>query len=98
MKSIRILLAMSILMSGATLASSSDSWRTLDRQTAKACIAQSGLRQARVGPTTRFSDKIMIDVRPVYGIHLQRHMKGAAAKMLCVYNRKSKRVEVAEFQ
>lgn len=97
MKIATLLLTMSILVAGPVLASSPSSWRILDQKSAKTCIAQSGLRAARVGPVTRFSDRTMIDVRTVKGQYPQKHMKGASAKMLCLYNRKLNRAEVQEF-
>ncbi len=97
MKNAALLLTMSALIVGPVLASSPSSWRTFDQKSAKACIAQSGLRAARVGPVTRFSDRTMIDVRTVEGQYPQIHMKGASARMLCLYNCKLNRAEVQEF-
>lgn len=77
-------------------ASSSDAWAKLDADSAKACITASGFTKAKVSPSTHFSDDAGYDVRVVSGIYPQKHMKGAAGKMLCLYERKSKRVEVQE--
>ena len=88
-----------LLVSGiASLAqaSSPDAWAKLDADSAKACIAASGLTKAKVSTSTHFSDTAGYDVRVVSGIYPQKHMKGAAGKMLCLYGRKSKRVEVQE--
>ena len=88
-----------LLVSGiASLAqaSSPDAWAKLDADSAKACIAASGLTKAKVSASTHFSDAAGYDVRVVSGIYPQKHMKGAAGKMLCLYGRKSKRVEVQE--
>ncbi len=96
MKILSLLLTMSVLVAGPVLASPPSSWRILDQKSAKACIAQSGLRAPRVGPVTRFSDRIMMDVRTVEGRYPQKHMKRASAKMLCLYNRTLNRAEVQE--
>jgi hypothetical protein len=97
--SIRLLAALLFFGGGSVaVASSPAAWRETDRQSEKACIAQSGLRRARVGPATRFSDRILVDARIVSGTYPQRHIKGVKAKMLCLYNRKLKRAEVEELQ
>jgi hypothetical protein len=77
-------------------ASSPDAWAQLDADSAKACVAASGLIKAKVSPSTHFSDAVGYDIRVVSGIYPQKHMKGASGKMLCLYERKSKRVEVQE--
>ena len=77
-------------------ASSPDAWAKLDADSAKACIAASGLTKASVSASSHFSDAAGYDVRVVSGIYPQKHMKGASGKMLCLYGRKSKLVEVQE--
>ena len=77
-------------------ASSSDAWAELDRASAAACVAASGFKDASAEPSVHFSDDIGFDVRVVSGIYPQAHMKGASGKMLCVYGRATKRVEVQE--
>jgi hypothetical protein len=77
-------------------ASSPDAWAKLDADSAKACIAASGFTKAKISASTHFSDAAGYDVRVVSGIYPQKHMKGAAGKMLCLYGRKSKLVEVQE--
>jgi hypothetical protein len=79
-----------------THASSPDAWAKLDAQSAKACIAASGFKNAKVSASTHFSDDVGYDVRMVSGTYPQKHMKGATGKMLCLYSRKSKIVEVQE--
>lgn len=66
-------------------------------KSAAACIKASGLRQPRVGPVVRFSDDAGVDVRTVTGLWPQPHMRGSPpARMLCLYNRRTTRVEVQE--
>lgn len=85
------------LMTGSTAQGATpDKYAALEKRTAAACIAASGLRDGRVGPTVRFSDTVMIDARFVTGAYPQAHMKGEKATMLCLYNRKTKRVETQE--
>ena len=92
-------LATAFMLIGVDLmahASSPDAWAKLDADSAKACIAASGLSKAKVSASTHFSDAAGYDVRVVSGIYPQKHMKGAAGQMLCLYGRKSKLVEVQE--
>jgi hypothetical protein len=77
-------------------ASSTEAWAKLDAESAKACIAASGFTKAKVAPSIHFSDDAGYDVRLVSGTYPQKHMKGAAGKMLCLYGRKTKLAEVQE--
>ena len=77
-------------------ASTPESWAKLDAASQAACIKASGLTSATAAPPTRYSDKLLIDARIIDGMWPQPHMKGAKASMLCLYNRKTKRVEVQE--
>lgn len=79
-------------------ASSPDAWTKLDADSAKACISASGFIKAKISASTHFSDAFGYDVRVVSGIYPQKHMKGAAGKMLCLYGRKSNLVEVQELE
>lgn len=78
------------------LAATPDSYAKLDKASEAACRTAAKLTDATVGPPIRYSDRTGIDARVVTGKWPQPHMKGAAAKMLCLYNRKNKRVEVQE--
>lgn len=78
------------------MAATPASYAKLDKATEAACFKAANLTAAIVGPAIRFSDKASIDARIVTGTWPQPHMKGATAQMLCLYNRKNKRVEVQE--
>jgi heat shock protein HslJ len=73
-----------------------DSYAKLDITTEAACLKAANLQAATVGPPVRYSDRTGIDARVVEGAWPQPHMKGARTRLLCLYNRKSKRVEVQE--
>jgi heat shock protein HslJ len=88
--------AATLMTSAVTFASAPDKWAKVDGASQIACLKAAGLNEARVGPPIRFSDKVMVDSRVVEGIWPQPHMNGAEARMLCLYNRKNKRVEVQE--
>ena len=88
--------AVPMFMAVAANASSSASFARLDDASSAACLRASGLRDAKVGAVTRFSDRAGMDARLVTGIWPQPHMKAALATMLCLYNRRSKTAEVNE--
>ncbi|RDV07279.1 META domain-containing protein [Sphingorhabdus pulchriflava] len=77
-------------------ASTSKSWMQVDKASRAACLKAASLNDAVTGPPIRYSDRLLIDARVVTGTWPQPHMKGAKAKMLCLYHRRSKRVEVQE--
>lgn len=89
-------LAAVMLLAVPATAATPDSYAALDKASQAACLKAANLKDATVGPATRFSDKLMIDARMVEGTAPQPHMKNARVKMLCLYNRKSKRVEAQE--
>jgi hypothetical protein len=97
-KIVPLFLMLSVLTADPAPASSPSSWRALDQKSAKACISKSNLRQARIGPATRFSDRMMVDARIIEGKYRQRHMNGASVRVLCLYNRKLNRAEVQELK
>jgi heat shock protein HslJ len=88
--------AAAILLAAPATAATPDAWAKLDKASEAACLKASNLGGATIGPPIRYSDRTGVDARVVTGTWLQPHMKGAKAKMLCLYNRKSKRVEVQE--
>ena len=90
------LAATMVLAAGAAHAATPASYAALDRASAAACLKAAALRNATAGPVTRFSDRAGMDARVVTGIAPQPHMKGASATMLCLYDRRGKRAEVAE--
>jgi heat shock protein HslJ len=77
-------------------AATPESYAKLDKASEAACLKAASLGGATAGPPVRYSDKVAIDARVIDGTWPQPHMKGAKAKMLCLYNRKNKRAEVQE--
>ncbi len=77
-------------------ASTPAAWNTLDKTSAAACAKASNLVDPMVGPPVRFSDSFGVDVREVSGIYRPKHMLGAKARMLCLVQRKTVRVEIQE--
>lgn len=85
-----------MLLAAPATAATPEAWMKVDRASEAACLKAANLGGATAGPPLRFSDRTSVDARVVTGTWPQPHMKGAAAKMLCLYNRKNKRVEVQE--
>jgi heat shock protein HslJ len=77
-------------------ASTPQSLAALDRASAAACLAAADLVGARVGPPMRFSDRTRTDARVVTGRWRPAHLNGAEARMLCLYDRRTRRAEVQE--
>lgn len=88
--------ALFALAATTAFASTPGNYAQLDSASEAACLKAAKLGSATIGPAVRFSDRVGIDARVVTGTWPQPHMKGAKAKMLCLYNRKNKRVEVQE--
>jgi heat shock protein HslJ len=77
-----------------TYAAKPDSSVKLDTMLQAACIKASGLVGATVGSPIRFSDKFLVEARVIEGVWPQADLQNAQARMLCLYNRKTKQVEV----
>ena len=85
------------LCAGAAQAATPESYAALEAKVSAACSKASGFDKALVSPRTiRFSDQAGVDARLVTGIYPQPHMKRAQGLMLCLYDRKSGRVEVQD--
>lgn len=90
--------AVSVLFIGISSASAASpaSWAKVDKASEAACLKAAKLDNAAIGQPIRYSDRVLIDAREVTGNWPQPHMNGAKARMLCLYNRRTKRVEVQE--
>lgn len=88
--------AAAILLAAPATAATPEAWMKVDKASEAACLKAANLGGAMAGPPTRYSDRTGVDARVVTGTWPQPHMKGAKAKMLCLYNRKTKRTEVQE--
>lgn len=96
MRSLTFIAAAVAITAAPTLAATPDSYAQPDKASEAACLKAANLGSAIIGPPIRYSDRSGIDARVVTGTWPQPQMKGAKAKMLCLYNRKTKRVEVQE--
>ncbi len=85
-----------LTMAAPAFSATPDAWAKVDKASEAACLKAANLTGATAGPPVRYSDKMAIDARVIDGTWPQPHMKGATAKMLCLYNRKTRRAEVQE--
>lgn len=74
-------------------ASTDAAWQAMDQRVNQACIAASGLMQARVvTDRASFSDRVPVELRIVEGYNSQ----SVIDVKLCAYNRRNKRAVVTE--
>lgn len=91
------LLALPILLAATHAnASSDDAWAELNRAVAEKCSAASTLKHAHVSEIVMFDDSLGKVVTLVSGIFPQKALKGAQGKMLCVYDKQTKKVWIDE--
>jgi hypothetical protein len=87
-------LAVSIVaLSTAASASSPQAWQQLDRRVACACIASSGLTQAKImADKASFSDAVPVELRIVEGYN-----RGSVIDVkLCAFDRRTGRVSITD--
>jgi hypothetical protein len=89
-----ILLA--ILVAAPATASTEAAWKASARQGRQACIATAHLLRPTVSAAVGFSDRTGYDAMLVRGTYPQKFMKGAKGTMLCLYDRRTHRAEIAE--
>jgi hypothetical protein len=74
-------------------ASSPEAWAELFRRASAACVKASELKKAKAGTPIDFSDKVLVIVE---GTWPQPHMKNAAARLACLYDKRTRAAEVAD--
>ena len=80
-------------LSAAALASSPEAWQQLDQRVARACIAASGLSQAKmIAEKASFSDQVAVELRIIEGYNSQ----SVIDVKLCAYDRRTGRAATAE--
>ncbi|MEA5593017.1 hypothetical protein [Rivularia sp. UHCC 0363] len=101
MKKIALVGLASIFLIGLTInyvtASSPEAWATHRKEVISSCIRVSGLRNARsAGEIITFSDDVGYDALLVKGNYPQPHMNNRIGKMLCLFNRRTRKADVSE--
>ena len=87
--------ALALVMPAA--ASSSDAWAEHEKAVNDACVAASGLTDARpVSQIAMFDDSVGYDALLITGGYPQEHMKGQTAMMICLYNKAEGKASVSE--
>ena len=86
-----------VVVAGPAAASTAAAESAMLRDASSACRKASDLRNAVIrGAPIGFSDASAATMLLVTGNWRPRHMKGAKATMLCLYDRRSKAAEVQE--
>ena len=77
----------------AAVASSSDKWAELMQRASAACAKASELKNVKTAKPIDFSEKVLVIVD---GTWPQPHMKNAAARFACLYDKSTQKAEAAE--
>ncbi len=85
-----------ILLCSPAEASSPAAWKQLRKQAERGCIAAAGFRRPRVSSPILFDDSVGSVALLVTGIYPQARLKGAHGTVLCLFNRRTKKVAVEE--
>ena len=91
----RILFIALVLAPFPAVASSPAAWDALDAKVARACLAKSGLRGARVTARLGFSDAVPVELRLLSGQSRSRS-RGQPRTRVCAYSRTTGAVEVQD--
>lgn len=92
----RLILPYTLLLAAPALASSPAAWEAGNAAARTACLRAAGLAAPRAAGPVLFSDAQGKTAFLVTGRYRQAFMKGRAGQMLCLYDRRTKRAEVAE--
>ncbi|WP_369927329.1 hypothetical protein [Xanthomonas sp. NCPPB 2632] len=86
-----------VLLAVAAQASTPAAWKDHDRQLTQACIAASGLKDARpVGGPIAYDDRVPVTALVLAGRYPQKHMNNRPGRELCVWDRKAGKAYVSE--
>lgn len=79
-------------------ASSADAWMAYDKAVLASCTKASSLKGVKpVGNPAQFDDQVGYTAVLLHGLYPQAHMKNQPGTELCLYNKKSKRAAVTEW-
>jgi hypothetical protein len=78
-------------------ASAPSAWKDYDQRVTRACVAASGLKEAKpVGGLIQYDDRVPVTALVLAGRYPQKHMKNAPGRELCVWDRKAEKAYVSE--
>ncbi|UPG88972.1 hypothetical protein L2Y96_16425 [Luteibacter aegosomaticola] len=81
----------------AAHASAPSAWKDYDQKVTQACLAASGLKDAKpVGGLVKYDDRVPVTALVLTGRYPQKHMKNAPGRELCVWDRKAEKAYVSE--
>lgn len=84
-------------LTSTALASSPQAWEKSHQEMINKCTQASGLKGAKpVGQTILFDDTVGYTGLILKGQYAQPHMKNKEAQMLCLFNRKTRKVYLSE--
>lgn len=82
---------------GAAAASAPSAWKDYDQRLTSACLAASGLKDAKpVGGPIRYDDRVPVTALVLAGRYPQKHMNNRPGRELCVWDRKAGKAYVSE--
>ncbi|WP_448096852.1 hypothetical protein [Luteibacter yeojuensis] len=86
-----------VIFAGIAQASTPGAWKDYDQRLTRACIAASGLRDAKpVGGPIRYDDRVPVTALVLAGRYPQKHMDHRPGRELCVWDRKAGKAYVSE--
>ncbi len=86
-----------MLLVAIAQASTPSAWKDHDRQLTQACIAASGLKDARpVSGPIAYDDRVPVTALVLAGRYPQKHMNNRPGRELCVWDRKAGKAYVSE--
>ena len=81
-------------LAGVAHASSPDAWLDLRKRSNKACIASTGLKGAKVTGYIDTFESVAVSI--IEGVWRQKEMKGAKARFVCVFDKRTGKAEAQE--
>lgn len=92
-----LLLALTVI-AGQASASSDDAWKAYDKALINSCVGASSLKNAKpAGAPAMFDDSVGYSALLIKGRYKQAFMKNKAGTELCLYDRKSKKALITEW-
>ncbi|QWT20617.1 hypothetical protein KPL74_01080 [Bacillus sp. NP157] len=86
-----------VCSASAASASTPAAWKDYDQRVTQACVAASGLKDAKpVGGLIQYDDRVPVTALVLAGRYPQKHMKNAPGRELCVWDRKANKAYVSE--
>jgi len=93
----KVFMLAAMAFASAAWASAPGAWKDYDQRLMKACVAASGLKDAKpVGGPIHYDDRVPVTALVLAGRYPQKHMKNRPGRELCVWDRKAEKAYVSE--